>query len=116
MSDDEHESRDRLPKLREFDGNAEDYLDALLLTPSQHAVWRSGTSSASYAAQLGGAWPSYSVSERAHRFLLADVQAQGGRRGNNGLDIHQANRLQAVASAVNHITGRSTFVPRRGGR
>ena len=28
MSDDEHESRDRLPKLREFDGNAEDYLDA----------------------------------------------------------------------------------------
>ena len=54
--------------------------------------------------------------ERAHRFLLAGVQAQGGRRGNNGLDIHQANRLQAVASAVNHITGRSTFVPRRGGR
>ena len=28
MSDDEHESRDRLPKLREFDGNADDYLDA----------------------------------------------------------------------------------------
>ena len=28
MSDDERESRDRLPKLREFDGNAEDYLDA----------------------------------------------------------------------------------------
>ena len=28
MSDDEREDRDRLPKLREFDGNAEDYLDA----------------------------------------------------------------------------------------
>ena len=54
--------------------------------------------------------------ERAHRFLLADVQAQGGRHGNNGLEIHQANRLEAVASAVNHVTGRSSFVPRRGGR
>ena len=41
--------------------------------------------------------------ERAHRFLLADVQVQGGRRGDNGLQLHQLNRLQAVASAVNHI-------------
>ena len=54
--------------------------------------------------------------ERAHRFLLADVQVQGGRRGGNGLQVHQENRLEAIASAVNHITGRSTFVPRRGGR
>ena len=52
--------------------------------------------------------------ERAHRFLLADVQAQGGHRDNNGLEIHQANRLEAIASAVNHVTGRSSFVPRRG--
>ena len=28
MSDDERESRDRLPKLREFGGDAADYLDA----------------------------------------------------------------------------------------
>ena len=54
--------------------------------------------------------------ERAHRFLLADVQAQGGHRDNNGLELHQANRLEAIASAINHVTGRSSFVPRRGGR
>ena len=48
--------------------------------------------------------------------ITADVQAQDRRRGGNGLQLHQENRLEAVASAVNHITGRSSFVPRRGGR
>ena len=54
--------------------------------------------------------------ERAHQLLLADMQVQGGRRGDNGMQVHQANRLEAIASAVAHITGRSSFVPRRGGR
>ena len=58
----------------------------------------------------------YSVNALTVSYLQMYRRKVAGRRGGSGLQLHQDNRLEAVASAVNHITGRSSFIPRRGGR
>ena len=63
----------------------------------------------------GSGWPSYSVNALTVSCLQMYRRRVDTVTTSNGLEIHQANRLEAVASAVNHVTGRSSFVPRRGG-
>ena len=55
--------------------------------------------------------------ERAHRFILAGAHVPGAvRQGTTYASaFQQANSLLAQAAAVNHLTARASFVPRRGG-
>ena len=55
--------------------------------------------------------------ERAHRFILAGAHVPGTVRPGTTYAgaFQQANSLLAQAAAVNHLTARASFVPRRGG-
>ena len=55
--------------------------------------------------------------ERAHRFILAGTHVPGTVRPGTTYAgaFQQANSLLAQAAAVNHLTARASFVPRRGG-
>ena len=55
--------------------------------------------------------------ERAHRLILAGAHVPGTVRPGTTYAgaFQQANSLLAQAAAVNHLTARASFVPRRGG-
>ena len=55
--------------------------------------------------------------ERAHRLILAGAHVPGAVRPGTtyASAFQQANSLLAQAAAVNHLTARASFVPRRGG-
>ena len=81
---------------------------------------RAGGRSAAWpccAERRGQPMAAHLVRERVHRLFPTGIQAPGGRRSNRLVYqvVHQPSRLQAVSSAVNHLSGRSFLALRRGG-